>query len=116
MRRFRNRFLRSVLTLITGLIFLNMGFFLIEVRMLGLYNDRQTMDNFSKMLAGAAFEEERDSSGLSTNVVAGEYLAGHHCSHHSANLFIIAERSSGLPHGGTCSHGHYKRFNPPPEI
>jgi len=116
MQAFRKKVVRLLLTFITGMIFLNMGFFLMEVRMLGLHNDRQMMENISKMLAGAAFEEERDVSSASTNVAAEEYLAGHHSGHNAASLFLIAEQTSFLHHGGDCSHGYYKKFNPPPEV
>ena len=116
MQCFRKRLIRHVLTFLTGLIFLNMGFFLFEVRLLGLHEDRQLMENISRMLAGAAFEEERDCSSLSVNVIEEEYLAGHHSGNHPAGLFLIAERCAHMLHDGACRHGFYKKFNPPPEI
>jgi hypothetical protein len=116
MQGLRKKLIRSFLTFITGILFLNMGFFLFEVRLLGLHNDPLIMANVSKMIAGAAFEEERDSSSQNTNLAEEEYIAGHNPSDHHANLFLIRRDPLHLLHDGTCHHGYYKRFNPPPEV
>ena len=116
MQCFRKRLIRIVLTFTTGIIFLNMGFFLLEIKMLGLHKDREIMENISRMLAGAAFEEERDCSSLSVNLAEEEYLAGHHHGGHTASLFLIAEHCAHMLHDGACRHGYYKKFNPPPEV
>ena len=47
------------MSVLTALIFLNMGFFMMEVRILGLEKDKQLMENISKMMAGAAFTRRR---------------------------------------------------------
>lgn len=115
MQIFREKSLRFILSFITGLLFLNMGFFLMEVRLLGLHKDRQLMENISKMIAGAAFEEERDCPVQSSGFAEG-YMAGHHSGNHSACYFLIAEYDSHLFNDGTSEHGYLKRFSPPPEI
>lgn len=106
------------MSVLTALIFLNMGFFMMEVRILGLDKDRQLMENISKMMAGAAFEEERDSSPQSStqNLAEEEYLAGHHSASYTGCYFLIAERASFLFDGGSLENGYLKKFNPPPEI
>jgi hypothetical protein len=115
MQIFRKKGIRLILTFITGIIFLNMGFFLIEIKLLGLHKDRQLMENISKMIAGAAFEEERDCSVQSSGF-AEEYMAGHHSNSHNGSYFLIAEYTSHLFNDGTAEHGYLKRFSPPPEI
>jgi len=103
------------MTFVTALLFLNMGFFLLEVRLLGLDYDPQMMANISKMMAGAAFEEERDCGSLTLNFAEEEYLAGHHTDDHKASLFLISEHISHVLHDGNCLLGYLKKFNPPPE-
>ena len=96
-----------------------MGFFLLEVRLLKLDKNRQLMENISKMLAGALFEEERDcpaSSSASPFAFAEEeYMAGHHAHNFSGSYFLIAEKASHLLNDGTSEHGYLKQFSPPPE-
>jgi hypothetical protein len=118
MQLFREKCLRLILTFFTGIIFLNMGFFLIEVRILGLHADQQFMENISKMLAGAAFEEERDSSTgtSSVNFAEEEYTLQHERTNRSGSYFLIAEKVSHLSNEGTGEHGYLKRFSPPPEV
>lgn len=115
MQVFRKKCPRVLLTLITGLLFLNMGFFMLEVKMLGLHHDPQILANISNMLAGAALEEERDASPQSTNLAEEEYVAGHHSADYTASLYLIRQDSQHLRHDGACRHGYYKKFNPPPE-
>ena len=107
-----------MLAIFTGIIFLNMGFFLLEVKLLDLHNDRQLMENISRMIAGSAVEEERDCSTSSPGFGFGEeeYLLGHHSNHYSGCYFLIAEHASHLFNDGTGEQGYLKRFCPPPEI
>ena len=112
---FRNKYLRTLLTLMTGIIFLNMGFFLLEVRLLDLHKNRQLMENISRMVAGAAFEEERDAGSSSAGFAEEEYVAGHHAHNHQAKLFLISDNTSHLFEAGTCRLGYLKKFSPPPE-
>lgn len=112
---FRTQWLKTFLTFLTGVIFLNMGFFLLEVKVLGLDQDKQLMENISRMVAGAALEEERDYTPQSSGFAEEEYLAGHHSGDHAASLFLISENASHLFDDGICHHGYVKKFNPPPE-
>lgn len=102
----------------TALIFLNMGFFMWEVKILGFEKDRQLMENISKMMAGAAFEEERDCSSQSStqNLAEEEYLPGHQSKTYSGGYFLIAEHTSIMINGGNLEKGFFKKFCPPPEI
>jgi hypothetical protein len=116
MQFFRKSCLRWILTVFTAVIFLNMGFFLFEVKLLELHKDRQLMQNISKMMAGAAFEEERDCSTSSgPNLAEEEYLLGHHSKNYSGSYFLIADHASILLNDGTSEYGYLKKFCPPPE-
>lgn len=70
------------MALITGIIFLNMSFFLTEVRYLGLHITHTKMvENIVKALAGVGFEEEKDSMGESASS-GGEQIADLHMTIH----------------------------------
>jgi hypothetical protein len=118
MQVFRQKCFRWLLTVTTGIIFLNMGFFLMEVKLLGLDQDREIMANITRMMAGAAFEEERDASTQSsgTGFAEEEYLIGHHSNNYSGCYFLIAEHGAISLDDGSSEHGYLKKFCPPPEI
>lgn len=63
MKIFRNRAVLTLTTLITGVVFLNMSFFLAEVSALKLTQNKQMVENIAKLIAGAASEEEKDVFG-----------------------------------------------------
>jgi hypothetical protein len=59
---FRKHIAARFVALLTGIIFLNMSFFLTEIRFLGLHISHTKMvENVIKALAGVGFEEEKDS-------------------------------------------------------
>ena len=51
------------MTLFTGLIFLNMSFFLAEVSALKLSQDKKMFSNIIKLISSNAAEEEKDAFG-----------------------------------------------------
>ena len=51
------------MTLLTGLIFLNMSFFLFEVSALKLNQDKKMFSNIIKLISSSAAEEEKDAFG-----------------------------------------------------
>ena len=51
------------MTLFTGLIFLNMSFFLAEVSALKLNQDKKMVSNIIKLISSSAAEEEKDAFG-----------------------------------------------------
>ena len=59
----RNRSFQQATTLFTGIIFLNMSFFLAEISALKLDKNQKLMENMAKLFAGAASEEEKDIFG-----------------------------------------------------
>ena len=81
----RNRSLQQMMTLFTGIIFLNMSFFLFEVKMLELDKDQKMIENIAKLIAGAASEEEKDVFGSTSekdNLTTSSldlFLDANHC-------------------------------------
>lgn len=65
MKFYRNTFIRKTLVLLTGLLVLNMSFFLAEVEALKLLHNKKMVENIAKLIMGAATEEEKDLSGAS---------------------------------------------------
>jgi hypothetical protein len=63
MKVFRNRVVLTLTTLLTGVLFLNMSFFLAEVSALKLTQNKKMVENIAKLVAGAASEEEKDAFG-----------------------------------------------------
>jgi hypothetical protein len=55
----RQHFLSKVFGVVTGLIFLNMSFFLAEVTYLQ-FDKKELMENIAKLILNSGFEEERD--------------------------------------------------------
>jgi len=51
------------MTVLVGLLFLNMSFFLTEVVALDLHKNQTMVENIAKLFAGAANEEEKDVAG-----------------------------------------------------
>jgi hypothetical protein len=63
MKVFRNKLVLTLATLFTGVVFLNMSFFLAEVSALKLTQNKKMVENIAKLVAGAASEEEKDAFG-----------------------------------------------------
>jgi hypothetical protein len=63
----------------TGLIFLNMSFFLSEIRILKLdVTDHELIVNVIKALSGTGFEDEKDSAGESQEGNSAEQIVDLH--------------------------------------
>ena len=65
--------------LVTGLIFLNMNFFLAEVSVLGLDKDRNMAKNIAKLIAASSSEEEKDIFGGETKDILEVDLLSSDC-------------------------------------
>jgi hypothetical protein len=65
MKVLRNKVILRFTTLVTGIVFLNMSFFLAEVSALKLTKDKKMTENIAKLIAGAASEEEKDACSSS---------------------------------------------------
>ncbi len=65
MNSYRNIVMRNVMVFFTGLLFLNMSFFLAEVKALKLDKDKALLENIIKLVAGSLTEEEKEGGGSS---------------------------------------------------
>lgn len=111
----RSHALTKIFSLITGVIFLNMGFFLAEVSLLNI-DDRQMIENVCNLVLNGGLEEERDAHSTGTDgpgktfsLFSQDILLGH------ASLFGIAlkmhQASDDLyPHAD-----HSQKVSQPPE-
>lgn len=119
MKVFRDHVIISrLMAFFTGLVFLNMSFFLAEIRILGIsLRDKVLAENIVKLLSGAGAEEERDAGADAKTDTAG------------SEVDILSDNQSiGQPAGGVQSKlfafihgqlnlrsGFYKKSTPPPE-
>jgi hypothetical protein len=115
---FRIKFIERVTTLVVGLLFLNMNFFLAEVVALDLHKDQKMIENVAKLIAGAATEEEKDLSQTQengTNTIGGLDILLVIQSNHGCPPFL-SNSLAYLPHDGAKPINHFKEtVNPPPE-
>lgn len=114
---FRNIYVRNGMALFTGLIFLNMSFFLAEVSALELTKDKQMSKNIALLISSSAAEEEKDVFGGLADEdcsVKGVDLIVAYSTHsiHGHEIVISKYRNhdQGLP-----LLGSYEIYSPPPE-
>ena len=119
MLKFRKHITARFLALITGIIFLNMSFFLTEVRFLGLHLTHTKMvENIVKALAGVGFEEEKDSMA-ETSGGGGEQIADLHIITYpigSIDLFNVSSKLYGCRHSLAFSTAEPDVLTPPPKF
>lgn len=114
MKFIRTHVLAKTLTFLTGLVFLNMSFFLAEVSMLK-YDNKDIIENIANLLFNCGFEEERDgessgdSGGKEIDLMLQIQI------HHTASILL----STGVTRN---IHNHYRHANyaldffPPPDV
>ena len=113
---FRNETGTRIFTLLTAVIFLNMSFFLAEVCMLDI-KDQKMIENVANLVLNGGFEEERDAHTPGSDaslkmfsLSSAELLLRH------SSLFLIASRM----HQDFIDHyvhaDHSEKFSPPPEV
>ncbi len=115
---FRNSLFKNIATVFTGLIFLNMSFFLFEVSALKLNQDKDMVANIAKLISSSAAEEEKDVfGGADEDHSAKEIdLIFSYAAHtiHSFNVQISKKRS--VFNQGIPLFGSYEIYSPPPEV
>ena len=112
----RHKTVTRIFALITGVVFLNMSFFLAEVCLLD-FQDKQMIENVCNLVINGGLEEERDSHSGGGDApqkifpLVGDKLLLRHSS-----LFLIACKTY------TDSEDHYRHadhsetFTPPPDL
>jgi hypothetical protein len=119
MKIFRENLIRNIFALFTGLIFLNMSFFLFEVSLLKLNEDRQMMANIAKMLCSGATEEERDVFGGGSDEDSSTKeidLLFSYTAHTVFSYITSVNNKMCVVNQGIPLLGSYEIYSPPPEF
>ena len=115
---FRNTYVRNAMALFTGLVFLNMSFFLAEVSALKLTQDKKMVENIAKLISSSAAEEEKDAFGghADEDCSAKEVDLIFNYATHSLNTHILLIKDNRYIHDQQLLLlGTYEIFSPPPE-
>jgi hypothetical protein len=97
MKKVRTSFLSKVVAVVTGIFFLNMSFFLTEIRMLNLHvTNYKLVENVIKLLSSTGFEEEKDSFGESSESAPGEQIVDLHMIVHPESVYSVTLLSGDL--------------------
>jgi len=118
MRIFKNVFIRNLMTLFTGVIFLNMSFFLAEVSALKISQDKKMYANIMKMISSNAAEEEKDAfGGPEEDCSAKEVdLIFSYSVHTIHNHISEVNHKRSVFDQGVPLLGSYEIYSPPPEV
>lgn len=115
MKTFRRNYLSRAFSLITGVLFLNMSFFLVEVSLLEI-TDHQIIENIARLISTGGFEEERDgeapekASAKEVDLLIDPIQPHHH-------LLIIVNSKTGCMLDDLYPHANYSQtFSPPPDF
>ncbi|MGC1241946.1 MAG: hypothetical protein WA874_10165 [Chryseosolibacter sp.] len=116
MEFFRKKTITRIFSLFTGVIFLNMSFFLAEVCMLDL-KDKQMIENVCNLVINAGMEEERDAHSTGADVSMKEipFMAAGLLFKHSS-LFLIACKVHVEFEDHYLHADHSIKFSPPPDL
>lgn len=113
----RTNIISRMVSLLTGLIFLNMSFVMVEVCALKLDKDRQMIESIAKLIAGTSEEETDAFGGLADEDPVKEINVFFHA---DLSLCSVATSSSpfikGLGDQGIPRFGNYEIYCPPPEV
>lgn len=113
----RNSILTRSLSILTGIMFLNLSFILTEVKSLELEkNNRTLFESLIRLVSGVGIEEEKDVSGETTNEVKSDI--NFHILHDQRLVKDILSKRNRLGNY-TFSRlltSHKEIFSPPPEV
>jgi tryptophanyl-tRNA synthetase len=114
---YKNSWVRNLMTLFTGLIFLNMSFFLAEVSALKLNQDKKLFSNIIKLITSSAAEEEKDTlGGADEDCSVKEIDLIFSYSTHTIYCYIAeVNNKRSVFHQGVPLLGSYEIYSPPPE-
>jgi hypothetical protein len=112
MGQMRSHIISKLLALVTGVVFLNMGFLLFELRVMDLQYSEQEMKEIISLVSLVGFEEEKDGSSSSAGETLSEQIVDLHITTHPAQdvAFILILNSL------YASDGHLLFEAPKPEI
>jgi hypothetical protein len=119
MRLFRALYVRRLFSLFTGIVFLNMSFFLAEVSALKIGKDKQLWENICKLIAGSAAEEEKDafSGAADEDSLTQEIdLIFFYHTHAADGNSPLVKKNLSILTLGIPLFGNYEIYSPPPEV
>jgi hypothetical protein len=119
MLMFKKLYIKNLMTLFTGLIFLNMSFFLMEVSALKLHQDKKLLVNIAKLISSSSAEEEKGSVGGSADedVSAKEVdLIINYTIHANSDHISTLDKKRCAFNAGMPLLGSYEIYSPPPEV
>ena len=115
MKVFRNKKgLVRAFSLFTGAIFLNMSFFLAEVRLLKI-TDKDIIENVCKLVLNGGLEEERDAHSGGSDAPVNVFSPANDLHMWRSSLFLIGGKSHLDPAEHYLHADHSTIFSPPPE-
>ncbi len=112
----RHQTVTRIFSLFTGIVFLNMSFFLAEVCLLD-FQDKQMIENVCNLVLNGGLEEERDSHSTGGDApqkifpLMGDKLLLRHSS-----LFLIASKIYSDSEDHYRHADHSETFSPPPDF
>lgn len=115
MKIYRNQTTTRIFSLLTGVIFLNMSFFLAEVCLLE-FKDKQMIENVCNLVLNGGLEEERDAHTSGSDVPLKMFSMSGELSLHHSSLFLIAAKIHRDCEDHYLHADHSEIFSPPPEF
>jgi hypothetical protein len=120
MKEVRTNILSKLLAILTGIIFLNMSFFLTELRVLELdVANHDLVVNIVKMISGVGFEEEKDCMGESSESGSFEQIVDLHITVQSESLsgyYLISNNLYLFSQSHLFKSAVHEIATPPPKI
>ena len=110
----KNKTCLRIFTLATGIIFLNMSFFLAEVCMLDI-KDKQMIENVANLVLNGGLEEERDTHAPAGDAPLKIFSVGGSLKLHHSSLFLIASRMYHEWSNHYLHADHSEKYSPPPD-
>ena len=114
MKIVRQHILSKAFAFITGLIFLNMSFFLAEVSYLN-FEKKEIIENIAKLILNSGFEEERDGEPVGDSAAQGIDLLFQQVQIHHTSSFLISVRTNRDVVDHYLHANHSLTFSPPPD-
>lgn len=115
MMSLRNGTVARIFSLFTGLVFLNMSFFLAEVCLLN-FKDKDMVENICNLVLNGGLEEERDGHGVGKDIPAKAFTLSANLLLWHSSLFLIATKVHQESEDLYLHADHSEIISPPPEF
>lgn len=112
---YRDQTITRIFSLLTGVIFLNMSFFLVEISLLDI-KDPRMIENVCNLVLNGGLEEERDVHSTGGEVPVSVFSAASELSLRHSSVFLIASKIHRDSEDNYLHADHSEIFSPPPEF